>query len=242
MPPIEPGKTYILVHGAFHGAWCWKPVAAGLRALGHVVYTPTLTGLGERSHLIGFRPTVDTWIEDVGQVIRCEDLSDVILVGHSFAGSIVSGLADRMPERLRHLVYLDAMILQSGQAALDTAGAGHIERYRQRAVERDGVLLVPPNPPEYYGVFDPELGAWLREKLSPHPLDTFFERLLLKHPVGNGRPATYITCTEPINASTTVARIYAQSRQDWTYREMTTGHNAMMLAPEDLRDMLASIA
>ena len=93
MTPVER-KTYVLVHGAYHGAWCWKDVAAPLRALGHTVYTPTLTGLGERSHLLSFMPTGDTFIEDVAQVIRYEDLKGVILVGHSFAGSVVSGLAD----------------------------------------------------------------------------------------------------------------------------------------------------
>ena len=96
----------------------------------------------------------ETFLEDVAQVIRFEELQGVILVGHSFAGSIVSGLADRMPERLRHLVYLDAMILQSGQSQLDTAPAGLIETYEQRAKASSGGLTVMPNPPEHYGITD----------------------------------------------------------------------------------------
>jgi pimeloyl-ACP methyl ester carboxylesterase len=104
--PRKPG-TYVLVHGAYHGAWCWKDVAAMLRAQGHTVYTPTQTGLGERSHLIGFHPTLDTFIEDVTRVIEMEELNDIVLVGHSFAGSTISGVADRLPGRIRRLVYLE---------------------------------------------------------------------------------------------------------------------------------------
>lgn len=234
-------KTFVLVHGAFHGAWCWKQVAARLRALGHLVHTPTFTGLGERSHLIGFGPKVETWIEDVAQIVGYEELSDIILVGHSFGGSIVSGLADRMPERLRHLVYLDAMVLQSGQSALDTAGAAHIGRYRDRSYEKDGVRVVSPSAPEYYGVTDPELGRWLTGKLTPHPLDAFYEPLVLRNPVGNAIPATYVTCTEPLLASTATSRDYARTRTDWTYVELATGHNAMMLVPDELTRLLDAI-
>jgi pimeloyl-ACP methyl ester carboxylesterase len=241
MASPEQPKTFVLVHGAFHGAWCWKDVAARLRARGHVVYTPTFTGLGERSHLIGFGPKVATWIEDVAQLVAFEDLSDVVLVGHSFGGSVVSGMADRMPERLRHLVYLDAMVLQSGQSALDTAGPAHIGRYRDRAFEKDGVQVVPPSAPEYYGVTDRELGRWLSTKLTPHPLNAFYEPLALHHPVGNGLPATYVACTQPYLASTATSRDYAKARADWTYVELATGHNAMMLVPHDLTSLLDDV-
>ena len=241
MPAQSAAKTYLLLHGACHGGWCWKEVATGLRALGHTAYTPTFTGLGERSHLIGSRPTVETWIEDACQVIRFEDLDDVIVVGHSFGGSVVSGLADRMRDRLRHLVYLDAMVLQHGQSALDTTGAELINGYRDRAMERDGVRVVPPSPPAYFGVVDPELGEWLKRKLTPHPLDTYFEPLKLAHPVGNGLPVTYITCAEPLRASTASSRAYASTRGDWTRLEMATGHNAMTLIPDELTALLANI-
>src|SRR5262245_36433174 len=105
---------YVLVHGANHGGWCWSRVAALLRAEGHSVYAPTLTGLGERAHLLSREITLDTFIQDIQSVIECEELSDVILVGHSFAGAVISGVADRIPELLEHLVYLDAVVLQHG--------------------------------------------------------------------------------------------------------------------------------
>jgi pimeloyl-ACP methyl ester carboxylesterase len=235
-------KTYVLVHGAFHGGWCWKDVAARLRSLGHTVYTPTLTGLGERSHLVSIRPSVEMFIADVAQVLRFEDLESVILVGHSFAGSVVSGLADRMPERLQHLVYLDAMVLQSGQSALDTAPAAVIEGYRQRAMESSGGLTTTSNAPAYYGITDPEQAAWLMTKLTPHPFQTYFDKLILKHPLGNGLPATYIAVTNPYHAATASSRQLAKSMPGWTYLEIATAHSAMMLVPEELTGILAAIS
>jgi pimeloyl-ACP methyl ester carboxylesterase len=235
------GKTYVLVHGAFHGAWCWKDVAAGLRALGHLVYTPTLTGLGERSHLLAAKPTVNTFIEDVMQVLRYEELDQVILVGHSFAGSVVSGVADRMGERLRHLVYLDAMVLGAGESPLDMAPPDLIERYRQRAMETSGGITVPPNDPSYYGITDPQQAEWLKSKLTPHPFQTYLDKLELKNPIGNGVPATYIACSKPFFATTVTSRDRVKSLPGWSYLEIPTAHNAMTLLPRELTEMLAAI-
>ena len=235
------GKVYVLVHGAYHGGWCWKDVASLLRARGHLVHAPTLTGLGERSHLISLNPSMGTFIEDVIQVIRCEELQDVILVGHSFAGAVISGVADRIGERLRHLVYLDAMILKSGECALETSPPGHIERYRQRAFEVDGVLCAPPNGPEYFGITDARQAEWLMSKLTPHPFRTYLDRLELKNELGNGVPATYIAASDPVFATTARSREIARSMQGWVFRQIATGHNAMMLRPRELADMLAGI-
>jgi len=112
-------RTYVLVHGAWHGGWCWRDVAALLRAQGHRVTTPTLTGLGERRHLMSRDITLDTFVADILNHIEAEELDDIILVGHSHAGIAISGVADRIPERIRHLVYLDAVILESGVTAFD---------------------------------------------------------------------------------------------------------------------------
>jgi pimeloyl-ACP methyl ester carboxylesterase len=177
-------KTYVLVHGAFLGGWCWKYVAGGLGALGHMVYTPTLTGLGERSHLLTAGPTLDTFIEDVAQVLGFEDLEDVILVGHSFSGSVVSALADRMPGKLRHLVYLDAQLLLSGQSPASGAPPESIERYRRRAIATSHGDVVPPFDPENLGVTDPKMVTWVRSKLTAHPLQTYFDKLELKNEAG----------------------------------------------------------
>jgi pimeloyl-ACP methyl ester carboxylesterase len=237
----DTGKTYVLVHGAFHGGWCWKAVAAQLRAAGHTVYTPTQTGSGERSHLLHARPTLDTVVEDIAQVLRFEELQDVILVGHSFGGATVSALADRMPERLRHLVYLDAQLLQSGEGAVDHLSPEHRERYLRGAVESSAGLSIPPNAPEYYGITDPALGDWLMTKLTPQPLRTFTDPLVLKHPLGNGLPVTYIACAQPYFPTTTPSREMARRMPGWSYLEIATAHNAMTLMPRELTAMLGAI-
>jgi pimeloyl-ACP methyl ester carboxylesterase len=230
--------TYVLVHGAYHGGWCWRDVATRLQALGHSVYTPTLTGLGERSHLMRCDPSLETFIDDVAHVLRFEELSDVILVGHSFAGAVISGIADRMPDRLRRLVYLDAMVLQSGESAAAVTSPEIIERYRQRAMASSGGVTVPPNDPEYYGIVEPAQAAWLRAKLTPHPFRTYFDKLVLTHRLGNGIPATYIACAKPMHTATVRSRELAKQQPGWTYLEMPTAHNAMMLMPRELTDIL----
>jgi pimeloyl-ACP methyl ester carboxylesterase len=239
--PLSDRKTYVLVHGAFFGGWCWKEVAAGLRALGHLVYTPTLTGLGERSHLLATRPTLETFIEDVTQVLRFEDLNNVILVGHSFAGSVVSALADRMPETLRHLVYLDAQLLLSGQSPASGAPSETMERYRQRVIETSQGPVIPPFDPQTFGITDLEVAAWIKTRLTPHPFQTYFDELALKNPLGNGVPATYIACIYPRYANVASSHELARQIEGWTYVELPTGHNAMLSMPGKLVTLLAAI-
>lgn len=234
-------RTYVLVHGAYHGAWCWKDVATRLRAAGHTVYTPTWTGLGERSHLLKFKPTLETFIEDVAQVIRYEDLHDVVLVGHSFAGSVVSALADRMPERLRHLVYLDALVLRAGESSASRSPE-RAAAYRERALTAGDGIGIPPGPPEHFGITDAQQAAWVQAKLTPHPLQAYYDPLQLRHPLGNGLPATYIACSEPYFASTVLSRGIAQAMPGWRYLEIPTAHDAMLLLPRELAEMLAAMA
>lgn len=239
-PNSSRSKTFVLVHGAYHGAWCWKDVARRLRALGHEVYTPTLTGLGERSHLISCRPTLETFIEDVAQVIHFEDLSDVILVGHSFAGAVVSALADRIPHKLAHLVYLDAQVLLDGQAPADTAPPGVIDVYKERA-KATGGISIPPPPVENFGLVDPDMIQWVRARVTPHPYQTYFDPLRLKQPLGNGLPASYIAVTAPWFPNTAHSREVAKAQPGWKFLEIPTAHDAMLLAPEELTQMLVAL-
>jgi len=111
--------TFVLADGAWHGGWCWRRVASLLRAAGHGVYTPTLTGLGERAHLVGRHVDLDTHIADVRGVLQCEELSNVVLCGHSYGGMVISGVAESAPNALRSLVYLDAFVPADGQCLLD---------------------------------------------------------------------------------------------------------------------------
>jgi len=217
-------------------------VSSQLIALGHSVYRPTLTGLGERSHLIHFNPSLETFIEDIVNVIRYEDLEDVILVGHSFAGPVISGVADRIPKLLRHLVFLDAALLQSGQSPSDMLSAEALEAYKRRAVTlSSGVVVLPPGNPEAFGIADSQRAAWMATKLTPHPFRTYFDKLELKHQLGNGLPANYIACSNPYFANCARARELAKSLPGWRYLEIPTAHNAMMLMPRELTEMLAVI-
>lgn len=237
---MEQSKTFVLIHGAFHGGWCWQEVAELLRKNGHRVFTPTLTGLGERSHLMSASIGWDTFITDITQVLKFEELSDVILVGHSFSGGTITGVADRMPEALSHLVYFDAMVLQNGQAPFDTAPKGLVEGYRVKA-ESSGGISLPPNPPHYFGITKPDQVAKLMRLLTPHPFNTYFDSLVLENPVGNGLPTTYVACTEPLIPATATSRDYAQARKDWQYVEIDEPHSAMITAPEKVAALLEGV-
>ena len=233
--------TFVLVHGAYHGAWCWQAVANQLRSHGHRVWTPTLTGLGERKHLMSMRPSLLTFIEDITNVLFYEDLQDTILVGHSFAGSVISSIAERMPERIHHLVYLDALVLRGGESSADRS-PDRAEAYRQKSLAYDGGLTIPPADPLHFGITDPGMAEWTAERLTPHPLQTYYDKLQITSDPGNGIPATYIACSQPLFAATEMSRELAKSLPAWRYREIPTGHNAMMTMPVELVDMLLEVA
>jgi hypothetical protein len=146
-----------------------------------------------------------------------------------------------MADRLRHLVYLDAVVLNAGQSPMDLIDPELIERYRQRAYATIGGLTIPPNDPDYFGILDPVQAAWLKAKLSPHPFQTYLDKLELANELGNGVPATYIACMNPSFAATSRSRELAKNLPGWTYLEIPTAHNAMMLMPAELTSMLAAI-
>ena len=235
-------RTFVLVHGAWHGGWCWVRVAGRLTAAGHRVFTPTQTGLGERAHLMSASITPDTFTDDIANVLTAEELDDVILVGHSFGGRSISSVADRMPERLHRLVYLDAGLPQSGRSAFDLQAPEVREARIKAAQEFSGGLSLPPPKPESFGVTDAADAAWVERRLTPHPFATYSLPLLLNNPVGNGVPVTYIRCVKPAYFNTANSAEYAQSRADWQYLEIATGHDAMVTAPAELTQMLLALA
>src|SRR3954452_14570534 len=145
------GKTFVLVHGAWHGGWCWGKVAAILRSRGHTVFTPTQTGLGERTHLLSKSITLDTFVEDIVNVLKFEDLKDVTLVGHSFGGPPITGTADRVPERIKQLIYLDAAMLQGGQSVFSLIPEELVAARRKLAQDTSGGLSIPPPPAASFG-------------------------------------------------------------------------------------------
>lgn len=235
--------TYVLVHGGGHGGWCYQPVARLLRAKGHEVYTPTLTGLGDRAHLLTPDVGIETHIADVAQLIEFEDLRDVILAGHSYGGVVITGTADRVPERIGHLVFLDAAIPANGESLASVTPA--LERLAAGNRTIDGVELGLWPEDEMtqaiYGLGDCALAEWARARLTPHPWRTFTEPLILSNPEAVAEiPRTIVNCSGTLRARTgeLLDRYFAAERV-W---EIDTGHDLMLTEPEATAEMLLRLA
>ena len=235
-----PAKAYVLVHGAYGGGWIWRDVAAELRALGHGVWTPTLTGLGERAHLLSGRITVDTHLQDVAGLIEAEELRDVILVGHSYGGMVVTGVADRMPGRIRHLVYLDALVPEDGDTAFAILPPDLASSRRAAAREQGDVALPVPGP-DAFPIPDGPAKDWFMRRLRPHPLGTYDSPVGLTKPAGAGRPVTYVAYADPPLASIEPSRQRARAKAGWRYLELAVPHDVEVPAPERVVELLAGI-
>jgi pimeloyl-ACP methyl ester carboxylesterase len=228
-------SLFVLVHGAWHGGWCWQPVAARLAANGHTVYRPTLTGLGDRAHLLSRDVDLSTHIQDVAAMLRFEDVHDVVLVGHSYGGMVITGVAGEMPERIGRLVYYDAFVPDDGECALDLLPP-HIAAHfvAQAEAEGDGWLM-PKRPLAKLGVRDPAAGAWLAGRFVEHPLATYAEKLRVR-PAARQVPGSYISCTDWAGAF--AAQAERARRRGWPVQEIETDHEALATAPDLLTDAL----
>ena len=235
--------TYVLVHGGGHGGWCYGPVARLLRAAGHDVYTPTLTGEGERAHLLGPHVDLDLHIRDICAVLHYEDLRDVILVGHSYGGMVVTGVADRMADRVGRLVYLDAANPVNGQSLVDIAGP-ILEAARGFGKVVDGlelVLLPAPGAGAVYGPTDPETIAWMDARLTAHPWQCFTQPLELTDEAGFAAiPQFHIVCTSTL--ATRDAELVAAARAAGRLWDIDTGHDLMITEPEAVTAALEEVA
>jgi pimeloyl-ACP methyl ester carboxylesterase len=230
----------VLVHGAWHGAWCWRKLLPLLMDLGLEVYTPSQTGVGEKAELLSKDISLETFIQDITDFLTEHDLHNVVLVGHSFAGISISGVADRMPERIRHLVYLDALLLQNDQSVFDIIPPEMVQARRALAQQTSQGVSLPAPEPSVFGVTDAEDVQWVKSQCTPHPLSTYESKMTLTHALGNGLPATYIAVT-PHYLATTASRNYAKTRSDWQYLEMEAGHDAMVTSPQALCRLLQDL-
>jgi pimeloyl-ACP methyl ester carboxylesterase len=231
--------AFVLIHGAWHGGWCWKFVAPALRRAGHEVYAPSLTGMGERKHLARIGIELGTHIEDVVSLMEMEDLSDVVLVGHSYGGMVVTGAADRS-ERVGELVYLDAVVPEDGKAMLDYVVPERAARMREEGA-KTGFVTAPPF--SLFGVTRAEHVAFCKPREVSQPYATMSQALRIGNRQGLARlPKTYIYCSSP--ATGTFDAFAAKYRNDpaWRFHEMKTGHDAMILAPDDLTALLLQAA
>lgn len=239
-----PAKTFVLAHGSWHGGWCWQRVAERLRTQGHRVFTPSYTGMGDREHLLSKDITIDTFVEDVAEVIKTEELSDVVLVGHSFGGVPISGVADRMPDKLRHLVYLDAIVLESGKTAFSNYPQKEVEERIALSNKVNGGLAVP-NPkalPPSWG-FTPGTPdyAWMMRRITPTPLRAYMTALNLRAPIGNNVPKTYIRCFKPENPVIEGSRKLVKSMSGWNWIDFPGPHDSMITDPDGITRLLLQV-
>lgn len=231
---------FVLVHGAFHGGWIWQRVARRLRAAGHEVLTPTLTGCGERFHLLSKAVSLATHVEDVVSAIVHEDLRDLILVGHSYGGMVNSMAAERLVDRVRRLVYLDGVAAIPGQAATGGFTRDTVAKLDELS---DDDWLLQPLPFEACGVTDPQDIAWAAPRRHPHSL------LVLNEPLrstgaADSIPRSYIAHTDKAGMIALfgldpLASFAERARRDgWRMGELFIGHDGMFTDPQLVADAL----
>ncbi len=237
-------SQFVLVHGAWHGGWCWSRVLRILRQAGHDAHAVTLTGLGERAHLLSAEIRLDTHIEDVVGLIRCEELEGVVLVGHSYAGMVITGVADRLqrqsPGRLRHLVYLDAMTPRPGES-WSSRHTPEVRDARLTEAHRSGGIAIPPPDASVFGVGGEDC-AWVARHLTPHPFGTYQDPLDFDADRVADLPRTFIDCTSPAFPTIEPMRRQVREEPGWRVVELETGHDAMVIAPEALTALLLDCA
>lgn len=231
-------STFVLVHGAWHGSWCWKRVRAALQNLGHEVFTPTLSGVGERSHLLSRNVNLETHIQDVVNLVQWEELNGVVLCGHSYGGAVISGAADRVPERIAALVYLDAFVLNHGQSVHDVLPPA------QRQMQLEGVeklgegWKVPPIPAEVFNVNSQD-AAWVNRQCTMQPLATFQQPLSLTGKIDQIRNVTFIQAAG--FGGGPFAPFYQSSQaRGWKTHQVACGHDVMLDRPDELTQLLVN--
>lgn len=234
--------TFVLVHGAWHGGWCWQKVIPFLQTAGHEVYAPTLTGLAERASELSPDVGLDTHIQDIVGLLQEKNLHGVILVGHSYGGMVITGVVDAIPERIAHLVYLDTFVPRDGESMVDVSPL--VIRLLRRQAQADGWRIDSRGT---YGVTTEPDRSWVLSKVTPHPLKTLEQPLHLKNPaIVSATPRTHIECTSSgfffsLMRHILAPRALPPTEAGWGLRQLPTGHDAMVTAPRELADLLLEV-
>jgi pimeloyl-ACP methyl ester carboxylesterase len=238
-------STFVFVAGGWHGGWAWKRIADPLRAQGHEVFTPTLTGLGERVHLLSPSVNLETHIEDILAVLEWEDLRDVTLVGHSYGGMVITAIADRAPERLARVVYLDALWPEDGDSVADVIGKEAAQSVQDAGVDptRPPLILGGTELAKMLGVTDPDDIEWLASKLTPQPPASLTQPLRLDR-ANSGVPVVFVSCTKTNmeGPELSLSRAKARAEKDPSVRvvALDAPHNAMVMHPAELVELLTT--
>ena len=229
--------SYVLVHGAWFGGWCWSGIGKRLRAAGHDVFAPTLTGVGERSHLSGATVNLSTHVTDIGNLLRWEGLRDAVLVGHSYGGMVITGVADADPERVAALVYLDAFVPVDGKAAFDYLDEP-TRNYFVRSAAKHGGYAMPPPRIDGFNLRDRALLPALGEKLTLHPLASWREAIALGGAHEQVARRAYGWANDYPRSPFTAFYERLRETPGWETRELDSGHLVMYDAPDAVTELL----
>lgn len=243
-PTPTDKPAFVLVHGSWHGGWCWSRVLPLLRAAGHETHAPTLTGVGERAHLLSKDICVDTHVKDVIGLIEAEELRHVVLVGHSYAGNVITVVADRLqqsrPGLLQRLVYLDGCIPDPG----DSWSSSHPPELIAKRVEESkasGGLTFPPPDASIFGLEGADRD-WVNRRQTPQPFRVYQDPLHFDAARVAGLPRTFIDCTNPPLATINASRLRVRREPGWQVIEMDCGHDPMVNRPRELAEILLKLA
>jgi pimeloyl-ACP methyl ester carboxylesterase len=230
--------VFVLVHGAWHGGWCWKKVKILLEEQGYTVYTPTLTGLGERSHLLNEEIGLDTHIQDIVSVLEYEDLKNVVLVGHSYAGMVITGVAGRTAERISHLVYFDAFLPENGKALSDYLPRNNSENEEP---QKNSDWKVPPrSTAKEFGVREKEDIEWAEKRMGPQSAKTFVQPVIIEKPIPDAIRKVYIQLTDDSPWFVEAAgRASVNGYKSFKY--LGGGHDAMISEPAEIAEIFITM-
>jgi pimeloyl-ACP methyl ester carboxylesterase len=232
-------KTFVLVHGSSAGGWCYRRVADLLERRGHKVFAPTLTGLGERSHLMSGMITLDTHITDIVNVIRWEGLDDFVLVGHSYGGWIISGVAEQVEKKIASIVFLDAFMPENGQRVLDTNSPRSRAEIEQALAKAE--VSRPAPHPSVWKVNERDQ-AWVKEKFTAQPIGVAFTPIRLTGARDRVPKKTYVRATGYDNPNFEKAYAKAKADPSWRTYELPCGHEVMIDMPERTAEILLDVA
>jgi pimeloyl-ACP methyl ester carboxylesterase len=246
----EAMANFVLVHGAWHGAWCWQRVVQRLAVQGHRVHAVTLTGVGERAHLLTREVTLETHIADIANAIEAEELDEVVLAVHSYAGMLGTAIADRMPQRLRHLVYVDAVVPRPGESWSSTQASATREA-RLAAAQASASFSFPAPDPHVFGLAGADY-EWVKRRQTPHPGQPYQAALAFDPQRVAGVPRTFVDCIQPPLGTIDAIRRRVRDPRYWDGAwaggagmrvvELATGHDPMVSAPAELTALLLDSA
>lgn len=230
--------SIVLVHGAWHGGWCWERVASILRGQGFEVLTPTLTGLADRKEELTPETGLGTHVRDIGGLLAKQDLRESVLVGHSYASFVMTGVAEEHRDRISRLVYVDAFVPSHGQSQFDLIPEA-AAMFRSMIEVTDGVSVIPPPPPEMFSMIldlsEPEDIAWVSHQLTAQPLKSFEEAVVAPKDAAAHLPRSYILCSDYFRST------WDGLEGDWSRSEALVGHDAMVTAPVRLAQAIADV-